>query len=399
MTYLYGLENASKNFTTPASFGKNTFTNAFPLALTQYMAVEKEMDIPVVRATMGADGHATTEHVKTPWTDIIHTDPRNAYFDFETFFEPYRQFTTAQNPNGSDVVILDNTTREPLHPLELKLVVTPTSGTAHRPRREQMCETVFRPPTAEQVTFSIAYGYTSTRRYDLQTILRENLGAPNDYDWDNASFMIKRIPSIVQAAESIIETGVTLQRPLIMVALWRSQGQKPLLDENAFDTFIWTDLAFVQLFVQTVRKAYLDPSSALVDPAPKEISRPARTLIWLIRSLWDYTTQFTLDFPQVQKDTAYGRQTDKAGAFTTGARDLMMSDEFLYPRVSADEVDNIIHPNAHGFLLPERRLDASLSLRFAMKKLQTGEEWEEQGSDPDAPALHLSTPRVIPYRP
>lgn len=377
MTYLYGLEHASKNFTTQKSFGKNTFTNAFPLSLTQYMAIEKGLDIPVIRAVMGADGHTATEHVKTGWADIIHTDPRNAYFDFETGFEPYEELTTADKPNPSDVVIRDNTTREPLHSLELKLVVVPTSSTAHQPREKQVCEIVFRPATVEQVAFSIAYGYTSTRRYEMQKIIRENLGLPNEYEWNSPAYMIKRIPAVVRAAEAIAEAGLALQRPLIMVAIWRSQGQNPLLDEHAFDTFVWTDLAFLQLFIQAVRNRYLGTDSELTASAPKDITRPARALIWLIRSLWDYTTQFTLDFPQVEKDTSYGRQTDKAGAFTTDARDLMMSEEFLYPRVTADEIDNILHRNARGFLLPERRLDAALSLRFSLEKLQAGEDWEE----------------------
>src|SRR5699024_7101808 len=233
----------------------------------------------------------------------------------------------------------------------------------------QVVETVFRPPTVEQVAFSIAYGYTSTRRFEMQTILREHLGLPNEYDWNNSAFMIRKIPSVIRATEAIIEAGLDLQRPLIMIALWRSRGQKPLLDENnAFDTFIWTDLAFVQLFVQAVRNTYLGTNLELIVPLPKKITRPARTLIWLIRSLWDYTTQFTLDFPRVQRDTSYGTQTDKAGSFTTGARDLLMSHEFLYPRVPADGIDAILHTKARGYLLPERRLDAALSLRFALEE-------------------------------
>lgn len=243
MSYLYGLDHASKDFTTAKSFGKNTFTNAFPLALTQYLSMERELGIPVVRAEIGIDGRPTTNHVKSRWADIIHTDPRNAFFDFEAPFEPYRQFATAGDLSPSDVVIRDNATKEYLHPLELKLVVAPNAETAGRPREKQACETVFRPSTVEQVAFSIAYGYTSTRRYEMQTLLRDHLGLPNEYDWRNVRFMLDKIPAIVEATEALIEAGIKLQRPLIMVALWRSQGQKPLLDEkHAFDTFVWTDL-------------------------------------------------------------------------------------------------------------------------------------------------------------
>ncbi|MGP9722925.1 HindVP family restriction endonuclease [Corynebacterium sp. AOP40-9SA-29] len=376
MTYLYGLENANKDFTKQKSYGKNTFTNAFPLALTQYLAKEKGLPVSVIRATVGEDGHPTTEHVKIPWQDIIHTEPSNAYFQFEAGFEPYRQYTNAESIQPSDVVIFDNTTREPLHPLELKLVVVPNSGTAHRQRKEQACEIVSRPPTIEQIAFSIAYGYTSTRRYEMQTLLQQELGLPNDFEWRDEAAMIRNLPKIVRATEALIAKGIEVQRPLIMVAVWRSQGQKPLLDDHAFDTFIWTELSFVELYLNSTRKDYLDSHGDLKNGRPTKISRPARSLIWLIRSLWDYSTQRNLDFNRVKEDTGYGKQTDKAGSFTTGARDIMMSDEYLYPRVKADEIDEILSAEASEYLLPERRLDASLSLRFTLEKLRTEDEWD-----------------------
>lgn len=368
MSYLYGLEHANKDFTEQKNFGKNVFTNAFPLALAQYMAIEKQLEVVEIRSIMDQNGFPSTAHNLVPWATIMHTDPRNAYFCFESVFEPYRQYTNAENPNPSDVVIMDAQTYEPLHPLELKLVVVPNSSTAKRPRIEQSCEVVSRPATVEQIAFSIAHGFTSTRRYDLQRTIQSHLGMPNEFNWHDKNRMIKSLPKIVRATESIIETGIDLQRPLVMVAIWRSKGQNPLLDEeNAFDTFIWTDLSFLQLYLNATRNTYLDERGELRSKNKGDMTRAARALIWFIRSLWDYSTQHKLDFPRVQGDASYGRQSDKAAAFTRGARDLLMSDQYLYPRVAGREVDAILKPEAHGFLLPERRLDASLSLRFALE--------------------------------
>lgn len=368
MSYLYGLEYSNKNFKDKKSFGKNVFTNAFPLALTQYMAKERSLDIVEIRSTMHSNGYPATHQVHTPWKDIINIDPGNAYFCFETAFDPYRQYTTAENPNPSDVVVMDKNTYEPLRPLEIKLVVVPNSSTAHRPRIEQACELVSRPATVEQIAFSIAHGFTSTRRYDIQRAIQRHLGLPNEYAWHDKSFMVGKLPNIVRAVDAIIEEGLALQKPLVMLAIWRSQGQNYLLDEkNAFDSFIWTDSAFLQLYLTAVRKSYLDSSGELAEKHKKVITRAARALIWFIRSMWDYSTQYTLDFPRVQNDESYGRQSDKAASFTNDARDFMMSDEYLYPRVTSAEIDEILRPEGRGFLLPERRLDASLALRFTLE--------------------------------
>lgn len=368
MSYLYGLDHSNKDFTKQKSFGKNVFTNAFPLALTQYMAMERSLSVVEIRSRMHPNGYPETGHIHTSWKEIINVDPADAYFCFETAFDPYRQYTTAENPNPSDVVVMDKNTYEPLRPLEIKLVVVPNSSTAKRPRIEQACEVVSRPPTVEQIAFSIAHGFTSTRRYNIQTLIQRHLGLPNEYVWHDKSFMINQLPNIIRATEAIIEEGIGLQKPLIMLAIWRSQGQNPLLDEkNAFDSFVWTDSAFLQLYVTAVRKTYLDASGELRSRNDGQVTRAARALIWFIRALWDYSTQYTLDFPRVQGDASYGRQSDKAASFTNDARDFMMSDEYLYPRVASSEINKILKPEGRGFLLPERRLDASLSLRFTLE--------------------------------
>lgn len=366
--FLYGLVNASHDFTSSKSLGKNIFTNAAPLAFAQYLSMEKKLDIPLVAATVSAEGELSTKHVMTPWSEIISSDPEDAYFQFEGVFDGYKPYTHG-NANKSDVVIADKTTKEHLRPLEIKLVVVPTSASASKNRNDQSCEIVTRPPTVEQLAFSIAHSYGPSKKSHLQDIIQKALGQPNDIKWADTEYMIEKLPEILTAAKRIITDGISGQTPLVMTAVWRSEGQKPVLDEEAFDVFVWTDLAFVQLFTDTTYDAYYYKDGSKRENRPTDISRPSRALIWLIKCLWDYTTQNTLNFGKVHSEITYGVQSDKAASFT-GQRTLkhLQSEEFLHPRISRDEVEKIIQPAAFDSLLPERRLDAALAIQHLVNQ-------------------------------
>lgn len=161
--------------------------------------------------------------------------------------------------NKSDVVVIDRISGEHRRPLEIKLVVVPTSGTSRAPREKQSCEIVTRPPTIEQFSFSIAHSYGEPRRYELQEIIREAIGQPNDLSWSDQSRMIREVPHVLKAAETMVREGLAIQTPLVMTAVWRSEGQRPVLDKDAFDVFVWTDLAFIRLFMDAVRGSSTPP--------------------------------------------------------------------------------------------------------------------------------------------
>lgn len=365
--FLFGLENASHDFRDEKSLGKNIFTNAFPLSLAQYLASERGLPIPVIKAE-SRNGILTTYHELTEWHEIIGAPSKNLHFEFECVYDGYSAYTHTQ-ANKSDVVIIDRTTGIQLRPLEIKLVVTPTSSTAMKPKEEQSCEIVVRPPTVEQLAFSIAHSYGPARRHQLQTMIAESLGQPNDYQWRDETAMLKALPKILDAAENIAEGGLDDQTPLVMTAVWRSQGQQPLLEENAFDVFVWTDMAFLQLFIASTRRAYFHTNGKRKDKLPKEISRPNRALIWLVNSLWDYTTQGSLNFGRIHSDITYGVQSDKAASFTGNATLLpLKSPEFLNPRITRGELENVLSPIALEHLVPERRLDAAIAIQHLLNQ-------------------------------
>lgn len=368
---LYGLEHASHDFRKPESLGKNIFTNAFPLSIAQYLSIKRGLGIPLVKAEL-RDGRLTTAHHMSEWRELLGTDPSNTYFHFEGVYSGYGAYTHSQaGANKSDVVACARPSLAHSRPLEIKLVVVPTSGTASRPRHEQSCEIVVRPPTVEQIAFSIAHSYGVDRRALLQDIIGEELAQPNDYEWSNERYMLKKMPKVLRAAERIAHEGLELQTPLVLTAVWRSEGQRPNLDEHAFDVFCWTDMAFLQLFTDATRGALFESNGQLKSKAPDEVSRPSRALIWLVNCLWDYTTQKTLNFGRIHSAITFGSQTDKAASFT-GPAPLkhLASEQFFEPRVKRDELENILDPSAFALLLPERRLDAAIYFQHLINSKQ-----------------------------
>ena len=151
--YLFGLERASYDFTNPVSMGKNIFTNAFPIAVAQYISNYRNLGIPLIKAKC-EQNVISTEHELVSWESIIGVDPKNATFLFEEIYKGFEKYTD-NLPNKSDVVVADE---RGIHsrPFEVKLMVVPNSQTATKNHEEQSCEIVVRPPTVEQLAFSLA---------------------------------------------------------------------------------------------------------------------------------------------------------------------------------------------------------------------------------------------------
>lgn len=354
-TYLYGLENATHDFSKERSFGKNIFTNALPISLAMYLTNEMGLDPGWVRAT-NHNGKLSIAHGTKPLSEIIGAAPENAYWCFEEGFDGYNRYATRQ-VNNSDIVVKDLASGKETSAFEVKLTVVPTSNTANKTRDKQSCELVVRPPSIEQLCFSIAAGYGPDRRHDIGDIIASHLGYPMDYNWSNEQFMLEKLPVVTDAAEDIAINNIKNQRPFLLNAIWRTIGKSPALDKGAFDVFFWSDLAFLQFFTRSARTQINNNESA--------IGRPSRSTIWLVKALWDYSTQGKVTFKHAHSEITFGGQTDKAGAFT-GAVSLEMvkCPFFIHPRIGRDQYLNIVKPEGIKMLSPERRLDGVLMSRY-----------------------------------
>lgn len=356
MSYMYGLEHANKDFEEEESFGKNTFTTAFPISLMNYMDSEKDLMLNYIIAKLDDDGVPTSEQVMKPLKDLIGIDPKKAFYAFEDSFNGYDQYAV-EHANRSDVVVKNAKTGEEVSAFEVKLVVAPTSGTAKRKREKQLCELVVRPPSIEQLCFSVAASFGKQDQLLIRDIIVKALKNPMDYDWNNKTFIIKHREQILEAAEELIRAGLDRQRPLVIMGEWRTIGQGIDFDDDCFDCFFWSNFAFLQLFTGSVRNILASNSKS----KKNSVGRPERALIWFIKSMFDYTAQGQVMFERTHSLVTFGGQTDKAGSFTNNnIAKFVLSDNFVYPRVKSWEYEQIITMDGVALLKPERRLDAVL---------------------------------------
>ncbi len=78
----------------------------------------------------------------------------------------------------------------------------------------------------------------------------------------------------------------------------------------------------------------------------------------------------SLDFSGIHSEVVYRQQSDKAGAFSgTGVLAHMSSPEFLTPRVTRSELGKVLSPISAQYLMPERRLDAAISIQHLAQEL------------------------------
>ena len=118
MTYLYGLTHSNKDFESGDAFGKNTFTTAFPIALANYLACEKNLPMNYIVADLGEGDAPTTKHKLTPLKDIIGCDPYDAEYHFEDSFEQYSQYAVNE-ANRSDIVVKNRITGDEVSAFEV----------------------------------------------------------------------------------------------------------------------------------------------------------------------------------------------------------------------------------------------------------------------------------------
>lgn len=358
-SYLCGLEHSNKDFSEADSYGKNTFTTAFPVALSCYID-KKGLPQNYILACLSSTGKPGITQALRPLHELIGIDPALAYFGFEDSFEGYNSYAVNQ-ANRSDIVVKNYQTGDEVSALEVKLVAVPTSGTASKPRGEQLCELVVRPPSIEQLCFSVAASFGQARRQEIGDIIVNALEDPIDYDWSNERFMLGRRQAVLDAAHEIIRRGIDSQQAFALMGEWRTLGQEPELDDDCFDCFYWSNLAFLQLFTRVMESA--------IERNTQSIGRPDRALIWFVKSMFDYSAQGRVTFERTHSLITYGGQTDKAGSFTNNnIRPFVVSDNFVCPRIKKDERQEIISDQGAAMLKPERRLDAVL-ISEGMKEL------------------------------
>ncbi len=148
--------------------------------------------------------------------------------------------------------------------------------------------------------------------------------------------------------DSVLEKKLEGQKPLMLQPIFKTRGKQMILEDYCFDYFVWTDFALTRLFVDSIS-------------TKDEVSRQERTLIWLLKMLFDFAKNGQFSPSNIIKTSSFNIRNDKAFACNGSVTNkYMKSTQLTKPRFRKEIVRDIILNGGQRFLSPERRLDAIL---------------------------------------
>ena len=340
---LYGIFNSNR--TADDHWGKNCFNSSFPTSLACYML---DNDIKAIYITLAVKNNKLVIEPKeisiSEVFNCTNKSLRDLYFSFESIYEPYQQYSF-DAIDGIDLVVKDINGNY-LSPLEVKLTVIPTSQTSTLSEEKWGSEIVVRSATTSYCALGM-FDSIKESAGDVREIFED--ACSSIQMWDNDYEMTHKMPLLCQAVDDFQLKYYSHQKPLLMQTLWKTQGQSPILTDQAFDIVIWSDYAFSRLF--------LDHSA---EPA-ETMRRGMRASARLARCLWELSKSGKIRVVDIYRQMAFGNQTDKE--FAVGGslwRKYVTPNRIQNLALKKDIVYQIIEPGYIDRLMPERRFDQTL---------------------------------------
>lgn len=337
----FGLVNSNRDFTEQDTWGKNQFNSSFPAALFCYMA-SKGLDAKYI---ISNKNKVSVDEISFKKAVGLNWDSKDLFFSFESEFASYHQFVNDKLPRV-DLVIHSKSKNTQISAFEIKLTAIPDNSTCDLAEEKYGSELVIRPDTIVYLALSLIFNQKLVPK-ELNKLINSFL--PKNLDFKDEKIMLETFPKIVLLAKEMIKLFESKQNPLIMQPIWKTLGKSPRLAENCLDLFIWSDVAFMNFNVDICK----------VTAKTTSINRQMRSLIWLIKMLYDFSVDKHFSAEKITNQFIYGSRNDKAFAvsgFLTNA--YMRSPELLKPRIKSSEIKNIILGGGEKMLSPERRFDA-----------------------------------------
>jgi len=342
---LFGITHSNRSV--DDHWGKNSFNSSFPTAVACYMLSH---DIPAIYNRLEfVNGKPKVISTEISLRDVFSSNARSLeefYFDFEGRFEPYQQYAF-DNIGNIDLVIKSHSEKSYLACLEIKLTVLPTSQTSHLPEDKWGCELVIRSATTSYCALGM-YDSIKNLAPDVREIFET--ACLSVESWTNGFEMNQKTPILTDRINEFEKVYLDHQKPLLMQAIWKTQGQSPLLAHNAFDIIIWSDYAFSRLFLDNANK-----------PNKDGMSRPMRATARLAQCLWELSKSGKTNLNSIYKQISFTRQNDKE--FAIGGRKwskYVTSSRLANPILESSIINEIIEPGYIEKLKPERRFDQTL---------------------------------------
>lgn len=340
---LFGIKNSNRNFESKDSWGKNQFNSSFPAALAAFMETQGFDNI-----YLKLDGNLKVIHDRISTSELFGISPTSdeLFYSFESPYLPYQQLLIGNFPR-IDLVIMDKKTGNCLRGIEIKLTAIPDNSTCMLPENQYGSELVIRPDTIVYLACSIVSHYQN----DLPR-LRKLIGDGFDaiIDWREGNNILSAISKMAQSIDRIALESIDSQSPLVMQPIWKTEGKSPRLSDNCLDIFVWSDLAFTQLFLNVARGEL---------GSLKTITRQVRTVVWLFKMIYDFSLNGQIDHASVIDGLSFDTKNDKAFAINGKITHPYMKGEVLSkPRILRSKIREIILGGGQNLLSPERRFDA-----------------------------------------
>ena len=274
---LFGLQKCNRDFSKKNSWGKNQFNSSFPTALACYMS--KQEIYPVF---LRVNEKLRVIHQQVSVAEIFGLDYKddNLFFAFERDYLPYQEILLNIVPRV-DLVTIDTRSNRCLSYLEIKLTALPDHTTCNLEDQNYGTELVVRPPTIVYLAASIAKNYQNSNHLLIQHL---NPTCSQITDWTLAENVLPYIADLITAIKGILTECINNQTYLVMQPIWKTEGKSAKLHRNCLDIFVWSNLAFAQLFI----------NAAQAEINVNKISRHKRCLLWLVKMLYDFAKNGTL---------------------------------------------------------------------------------------------------------
>lgn len=337
---LYGIKKSNRKQND--YWTKNKFNSSFPVSLANYM---RDKGIPAQYIRLDRNLQPKIELIDIGELYNAKDIPNEElYFGFEQRYDPYQKYSYETIPSMDLIVKSDE---DFLRPLEVKLTVIPDSTTKDLEVREWGSELVIRPPTTTYCALGMMDACADSIN-EIRGIFES--GCSRIDSWSNASEISLNMPMFVDMINEFENRFYTRQQPLLMQPIWKTEGQSPILSEDAFDMFVWSDYAFSRLF--------LDNSLGV---KAGNVSRQMRSTARLARCIYEISKSGKVRIEEVYRQMAFNYQTDKefsvSGAITNK---YMQCPRLAKPIVPRDALYDIILNGGEKLLMPERRFDQTI---------------------------------------
>lgn len=234
-----------------------------------------------------------------------------------------------------------------LRSIEIKLTALPDNSTYRLPDDQYGCEIVTRPDTIIYLALSIAHEFENSRDKLLNYLQPV---CSQIKDWSSIRQVLPFIPQIVDCLDTLLSENLEIQSPLVMQPVWKTMGKTSKLYENCLDIFVWSNFGFTRLFVDITKR---------LTKSEETIQRPMRSVVWLAKMLYEFALIGKINHKLVVDTLTYNTKNDKAFALSgANTRPYMTCDNLIQPRITKQEIKNIILGGGQNFLSPERRFDA-----------------------------------------